>query len=361
MQRPIIPITTLTRAVRLPGAVRWRSAATPIDQTRPLDPRGTHRNRQPQGPHPGARLGPQRGAHHRFARQRRREARHRRRAATTSTVRAQYPKQMGAWRGDRTGPTDLILQVPLRADLDIDSVSADIDVDGVAPGDLSVDTVSGEVRRGGGAAACRHQQCQRRPARHAQQRRRQSRDRQRRRRRCAAGSTARCTARRCPGNLSIDSNGERLRRLSADTVSGDSRGAHRAGRRRRDQVRHRQRRPPPAPARSLSARVSAESFSGRLPRPGARSRKKSSGRARASSSVTDSGRARSSWRLFPATRAESRRCRIDVRGVVPEHQAASTRDRAAYAGLAAADRRAGRRSRRSTPRHATPTTRNRRP
>ncbi len=68
-------------------------------------------------------------------------------------VRAQYPKQLGAWRSERTGPTDLQLQVPLRADLDIESVSADIDVDGVAPGDLGIDTVSGAVVV---AAAPRH-------------------------------------------------------------------------------------------------------------------------------------------------------------------------------------------------------------
>jgi len=60
-------------------------------------------------------------------------------------IRVQYPKHIGAWRGDRTGPTDLQLQVPLQADLEIDSVSADIDVDGVAPGELSIDTVSGHV------------------------------------------------------------------------------------------------------------------------------------------------------------------------------------------------------------------------
>jgi hypothetical protein len=60
-------------------------------------------------------------------------------------VRVQYPKQIGAWRSDRTGPTDLELQVPLQADLDISSVSASIDVDGVAPADLDVDTVSGDV------------------------------------------------------------------------------------------------------------------------------------------------------------------------------------------------------------------------
>ena len=60
-------------------------------------------------------------------------------------VRVQYPKHIGAWRGDRTGPTDLQLQVPLQADLEIESVSADIDVDGVAPGEFDIDTVSGNV------------------------------------------------------------------------------------------------------------------------------------------------------------------------------------------------------------------------
>ena len=61
-------------------------------------------------------------------------------------VRVEYPRRMGGWRGDRTEPTTLILQVPLRADLDIESVSADIDVDGVAPGDLDIESVSGNVR-----------------------------------------------------------------------------------------------------------------------------------------------------------------------------------------------------------------------
>jgi len=60
-------------------------------------------------------------------------------------VRVRYPKQVGAWRADRTEPTTLLLQVPLQASLELESVSADIDVEGVAPPSLSVDTVSGEV------------------------------------------------------------------------------------------------------------------------------------------------------------------------------------------------------------------------
>ncbi|MFO1473230.1 MAG: hypothetical protein U1F20_01260 [Lysobacterales bacterium] len=35
--------------------------------------------------------------------------------------------------------------MPLQASLDIDSVAADIDIDGVAPGDLQIDLVSGDI------------------------------------------------------------------------------------------------------------------------------------------------------------------------------------------------------------------------
>jgi DUF4097 and DUF4098 domain-containing protein YvlB len=56
-------------------------------------------------------------------------------------VKAQYPRRTN----DSIEPTTLLLQVPLQASLDIDSVSADIDIDGVAPGDLQIDSVSGDI------------------------------------------------------------------------------------------------------------------------------------------------------------------------------------------------------------------------
>ena len=59
-------------------------------------------------------------------------------------VKVQYPKNSG-WGGNKTGPTDLQLTVPLRAELDIDSVSADVDVSGVASSKLSIESVSGDV------------------------------------------------------------------------------------------------------------------------------------------------------------------------------------------------------------------------
>lgn len=59
-------------------------------------------------------------------------------------VKVQYPRNSG-WGGNKSGPTDLQLTVPVRAELEIDSVSADVDVSGVASSKLSIDSVSGSV------------------------------------------------------------------------------------------------------------------------------------------------------------------------------------------------------------------------
>lgn len=59
-------------------------------------------------------------------------------------VKVQYPKDNG-WGGKKSGATDLQLTVPLRAELDIDSVSADVDVSGIAAAELSIGSVSGDV------------------------------------------------------------------------------------------------------------------------------------------------------------------------------------------------------------------------
>ncbi|GAB3346643.1 DUF4097 family beta strand repeat-containing protein [Lysobacter tyrosinilyticus] len=65
------------------------------------------------------------------------------------TVKVKYPKSggLGFFSGgsDKSEPSQLRLMVPLRADLSIDAVSADVDVAGVAPAELSVDSVSGDV------------------------------------------------------------------------------------------------------------------------------------------------------------------------------------------------------------------------
>ena len=191
-------------------------------------------------------------------------------------VRAQYPHRVGAWRNDKTGPTDLKLEVPLQAELNIESVSADIDVDGVAPGDLDIDTVSGDVVV---AAAPAHANIQ-----------------------SVSGdmrltlNTADAKAETVSGDLvlrgrlngevhvesvsgdiTLDSNGGRLRRVSASTVSGDTdlRIALADGGEIKSETVSGDvdlRLP-----KSLSARVSGESFSGDLKAPGAKIRKEDFG------------------------------------------------------------------------------------
>jgi hypothetical protein len=118
-------------------------AATPIDQTRPLDPTGrveieNLKGRiqvrawdQPEVKISGT-LGD--GVEKLIVEGDRKHL----------VVKVQYPKNSG-WGGNKTAPTDLILMVPLRAELDIESVSADVDVSGVAPATLAIESVSGNV------------------------------------------------------------------------------------------------------------------------------------------------------------------------------------------------------------------------
>lgn len=64
------------------------------------------------------------------------------------SVKVKYPKTggLGFFSGsDRSEPSELRLMVPLKADLDVDAVSADVDVNGLAAGELSIDSVSGDV------------------------------------------------------------------------------------------------------------------------------------------------------------------------------------------------------------------------
>ncbi|HEY5971997.1 MAG TPA: DUF4097 family beta strand repeat-containing protein, partial [Pseudoxanthomonas sp.] len=130
----------LSLLVALPGAAL---AATPINETRPLDPTGRIDIENLKG---------------------RIQVRAWDRAEVKITgslgdgveklvvegdrqhleVRVEYPNNSG-WGGNKSGPTDLQLMVPLRAGLDIESVAADVNVIGVAPAKLSIDSVSGSV------------------------------------------------------------------------------------------------------------------------------------------------------------------------------------------------------------------------
>ncbi|GAB3102367.1 DUF4097 family beta strand repeat-containing protein [Lysobacter terrae] len=64
------------------------------------------------------------------------------------SVKVKYPKTggLGFFSGsDKSEPSQLQLMVPLQADLDIDAVSADVDVNGMASGELLIDSVSGDI------------------------------------------------------------------------------------------------------------------------------------------------------------------------------------------------------------------------
>lgn len=120
-------------------------AATPIDETRPLDPDGRLQVDNLKGlievrawDRPEVRIQGQLGEG-----VERLEIDGDRRSLE---VRVKYPNRIGVWGGrDRSEPTELRLMVPLQAALGIDGVAARIDVQGIASRELSVDSVSGDV------------------------------------------------------------------------------------------------------------------------------------------------------------------------------------------------------------------------
>src|SRR5262245_36796261 len=64
------------------------------------------------------------------------------------SVKVKYAKSggLGFFSGsDKSEPSQLKLMVPLQANLEIDAVSADVDVAGVAPAQLTIDNVSGDI------------------------------------------------------------------------------------------------------------------------------------------------------------------------------------------------------------------------
>lgn len=63
------------------------------------------------------------------------------------SVRVVYPKRTGwKWNDGDVEPTELRLMVPRRASLDVESVAADVVIDAVASRELSIQAVSGDVR-----------------------------------------------------------------------------------------------------------------------------------------------------------------------------------------------------------------------
>ena len=114
-------------------------AATPIDQTRQLDPRGRVEVDNLKGrvevrawDRPEVRITGSlgEGVEKLLVEGDRDELR----------IEVKYPN-----RSRNTEPTMLVVQVPLQAELEVETVSADIEVHGVAPREVSLQSVSGDV------------------------------------------------------------------------------------------------------------------------------------------------------------------------------------------------------------------------
>ena len=238
-------------------------AATPIDQTRPLDPRGRVEIDNLKGrvevrawDRPEVKITGSLGAGvEKLSVEGDRGALH---------IEVKYPN-----RANNTEPTVLVVQVPLQADLEISTVSANIDVHGVAPRELSLESVSGDIVANGAP------------------------------RRAAVESVSgdvvltfnsgdveasavsgdltlngrlngELSVETVSGNLRVDNKGERVRRLSASTVSGDMTlnvALAPDGQISMESVSGDLTLVAP---RDLSAQVSGESFSGDLRAPGAK-------------------------------------------------------------------------------------------
>ena len=178
-------------------------------------------------------------------------------------VRARYPRN-----SRRAEATVLLLTVPRRAELDIESVAADIDVEGVATSKLSIESVSGDVVV---AAAPRRLDAETvsgnlRVTVNSDEIDLESVSgdvvlRGRLRGKVEADSVS--------GDIDIEVNGERVRSLKAATVSGDARvrtALADDGEIKLESVSGNLRLATPA---GLSARVGADTFSGDLRAPGA--------------------------------------------------------------------------------------------
>lgn len=238
-------------------------AGTPINQTRPLDPRGRVEIDNLKGrvevrawDRPEVKISGSLGAGiEKLSVDGDRSA---------LRIEVKYPH-----RANNTEPTVLVVQVPLQADLEVSTVSANIDVHGVAPGELSLESVSGDIVAVGAP------------------------------RRASVESVSgdvmltinsgdveasavsgdltlngrlngELSVETVSGHLRVDNRGERVRRLSASTVSGDMElkvALAADGQISMESVSGDLTLVVP---RDLSAQVSGESFSGALRAPGAK-------------------------------------------------------------------------------------------
>lgn len=263
-------LLTLSLLACLAAPAAW--AATPINESRPLDPRGRIEIENLKGriqvrvwDKPEVRISGSLGAgvEKLVVEGDRRDL----------LVRVQYPKRGGGW-GDnsKTEPTDLRLDVPRFAELEIESVSADVDVVGTAASSLEIDSVSGDVVVAGAPrqAAIESVSGDLRVTLNSADVHVESVSGDITLRGRLSGEVH---TESVSGDISIDNNRLSLRRLATATVSGDANvhvGLMNGGSIKSESVSGEINLVLP---RSLSARVVGESFSGDLNAPGAEIRK----------------------------------------------------------------------------------------
>jgi DUF4097 and DUF4098 domain-containing protein YvlB len=190
-------------------------AATPIDQSRPLDPRGRVEIDNLKGrvevrawDRPEVKITGSLGAGvEKFSVEG---------DERSLRIEVKYPN-----RARNTEPTMLVVQVPLQAELEVSTVSADIDVHGVAPRELSLESVSGDISANGAPRRASVESVSGDLALTFNsgdvEASAVSGDLT-----IAGRLTGEVAVETVSGNMRVDSKGERLRRLSVETVSGDA-------------------------------------------------------------------------------------------------------------------------------------------
>lgn len=186
-------------------------------------------------------------------------------------IKVKYPSRSG-----NAGPSHLVVQMPLLADLEVETVSADISVSGMASRELGLESVSGDIvangapRRGGISSVSGDiRLAMNSPSLRAETVSGQLTVQGRLDGTIALESVS--------GDIRLDTLGERARKLSASSVSGDmdlKLGLAEDGEIRMESVSGDLRLRLPA---NLSAQVSGETFSGDLAAPGAKIRKEEFG------------------------------------------------------------------------------------
>ena len=179
-------------------------------------------------------------------------------------VEVKYPS-----RARNTGPTTLILLVPLQAELEIETVSANIDVHGIASSRLSLQSVSGDIVANGAPRKASVESvsgdAQLTFNSHDVSVETVSGDLM-----LSGRLTGEVSVATVSGNLRVDSRGERLRKVSAGTVSGDIEALLALASDGEVEMESVSGDLTLVVPRDLSSEVSGESFSGSLRAPGAK-------------------------------------------------------------------------------------------